>query len=316
MPDDARDIVAKSMTEKPEHQTGHSDALLLHVVDGESVIDGNLGPWGLFIRFLRAPFVSAYRHRDLIRVILKRELDERFKGSQAGWVWALTAPLLALLTYTIAFGGSAVLPNKTAAKSAYDYSLFVFGGLIAFNFFAEMAYRAPSLLQEYAHFIKQTLFPAEMLAVISTLRASAYAGIGLALMLAAQLAFTGSLSWTVVFLPLWAIAFMAFLIGLTWFLSALGVFTRDVSYLMMTIAPLLLFATPVFFSQEVLPAPLNVLIYANVLTGFVEIVRDLVFFGRLPGIEVTAWTFFVSMSMFWFGYWFFNQNRANIADVL
>ena len=68
--------------------------------------------------------------------------------------------------------------------------------------------------------------------------------------------------------------------------------------------------------MPVLPAPLNVLIYANVLTGFVEIVRDLVFFGRLPGIEVTAWTFFVSMSMFWFGYWFFNQNRANIADVL
>jgi len=70
------------MIEKPEHQTGHSDALLLHVIDGESVIDGNLGPWGLFMRFLRAPFVSAYRHRDLIRVILKRELDERFKGSQ------------------------------------------------------------------------------------------------------------------------------------------------------------------------------------------------------------------------------------------
>jgi lipopolysaccharide transport system permease protein len=304
------------MTERIKHDAGESDTLLLHVVDGESVIEGNLGPLVAFARFLGAPFASAYRHRDLIRVILKRELDERFKGSQAGWIWALTAPLLALLTYTFAFGGSAVLPDKTTAKSAYDYSLFVFGGLIAFNFFAEMAYRAPSLLQEYAHFIKQTLFPAEMLAVISTLRASAYAGIGVALMLVAQLAFTHTLSWTVILLPVWAIAFMAFLIGLTWFLSALGAFTRDVSYLMMTISPLLLFATPVFFSQEVLPHPMNLVIYANVLTGFVEIVRDLVFFGRLPGAAVTAWTLLVSVGMFWFGYWFFNRNRANIADVL
>ena len=294
----------------------YHDALLLHDVDGVSVIDGNLGTWAAFVRFLRAPFLSAYRHRDLIWVILKRELDERFKGSQAGWVWALTAPLISLAIYTLAFGGSAVLPNKTAAKSAYDYSLFVFGGLIAFNFFAEMAYRAPSLLQEYAHFIKQTLFPAEMLAVISTLRASAYAGIGVALMLASQLAFTHTLSWTVLLVPLWALCFMAFLVGLTWFLSALGAFTRDVSYLMMTVSPLLLFATPVFFSNEVLPYPISILIYANVLTGFVEIVRDLVFFGRLPGLGVSAWTFFVSVTMFWFGYWFFSRNRAGIADVL
>ncbi len=301
---------------KIEHPANGPDALLLHVVDGESVIDGNLGVLAKIGQFLAAPFVSAYRHRDLIRVILKRELDERFKGSQAGWVWALTAPLLSLLTYTFAFGGSAVLPNNQVAKTAYDYSLFVFGGLIAFNFFAEMAYRAPSLLQEYAHFIKQTLFPAEMLAVISTLRASAYAAIGVALMLLSQLAFTRTLSWTVLLLPIWAISFMAFLIGMTWFLSALGAFTRDISYLMMTISPLLLFATPVFFSNEVLPPPLNTLIYVNVLTGFVEIVRDLVFWGRLPKMEIAIWTLSISAGMFWFGYWFFNRKRASIADVL
>lgn len=301
---------------KIENHANGPDVLLLHVVDGESVIGGNLGVFAKIGRFFAAPFVSAFRHQDLIRVILKRELDERFKGSQAGWVWALTAPLLSLLTYTFAFGGSAVLPNNQVAKTAYDYSLFVFGGLIAFNFFAEMAYRAPSLLQEYAHFIKQTLFPAEMLAVISTLRASAYAAIGVALMLLSQLAFTHTLSWTVLLLPIWAISFMAFLIGMTWFLSALGAFTRDISYLMMTISPLLLFATPVFFSNEVLPPPLNTLIYVNVLTGFVEIVRDLVFWGRLPGTAVTIWTLAISAGMFWFGYWFFNRKRASIADVL
>ena len=37
-----------------------------------------------------------------------------------------------------------------------------------------MAFRAPMLLHEYAHFIKQTIFPSDMLAVISTLRAAAY----------------------------------------------------------------------------------------------------------------------------------------------
>ena len=37
-----------------------------------------------------------------------------------------------------------------------------------------MAFRAPMLLHEYSHFIKQTIFPSDMLAVISTLRAAVY----------------------------------------------------------------------------------------------------------------------------------------------
>jgi len=109
------------------------------------------------------------------------------------------------------------------------------GRLIAFNFFSEMAYRAPSLLHEYAHFIGHTMFPAALLPIISTLRAMVYTTIGLILMSACQLVFMHSLHWTVILLP-----FLAFLMGLTWFLSALGAFARDTSHLMMTITPLLM----------------------------------------------------------------------------
>ncbi len=267
-------------------------------------------------RFFAAPFKSAWTHRDLIVAILRRELRERFRGSAAGWVWAVTAPLLSLITYTVAFGGSAKLPNNAVASSPIDYALFIFGGLIAFNFFSEMAYRAPSLLHEYSHYIKQTMFPAEMLAVISTLRAATYTGIAFVLMLACQLFFAGSLHWTVLLIPLWFIPFLAFLTGLTWMLSAMGAFTRDTSYLMMTVAPLLMFATPVFFSPDSLSPAMKIAMYANILTGFIEIVRDLVVFGRLPGLLITSWTLFLSVVTFWFGYWFFCKTRAGIADVI
>ncbi len=54
-----------------------------------------------------------------------------------------------------------------------------------------MAFRAPMLLHEYTHFIKQTIFPSDMLPVISTLRATAYTLISGAVMLVFQLAMTG-----------------------------------------------------------------------------------------------------------------------------
>ena len=219
---------------------------------------------------MAAPFVSAWRHRDIINTVLRRELYERFKGSMAGWIWAILAPLLSLVTYTLVFGGAVNLPAESGNRSQFDYALFIFGGLIAFNLFTEMAYRAPSLLQEYSHFIKLTMFPPEMLPIISTLRATVYSSVGLILMLMAEVVLTGQLHWTALLLPLWLIPFVAFLIGLTWFLSAIGAFTRDVSYAMMTVAPLLMFATPVFFSQEGLPHPINLLIYLNIMTGYID----------------------------------------------
>lgn len=299
-----------------EEAASTSLAISLHVLDGKTVSYDRGGIVRRSLRFLVAPFESAWRHRDLINTVLRRELYERFKGSMAGWVWAIVAPLLSLGTYTLVFSGAVVLPSGSGTGSQFDYALFIFGGIIAFNLFTEMSYRAPSLLQEYSHFIKLTMFPAEMLPIISTLRATVYSCVGLVLMLAAQVALTGQFHWTSLLLPLWLIPFVGLLIGMTWFLAALGSFTRDVSYAMMTIAPLLMFATPVFFSHESLPPPMDRLIYLNIMTGYIEIVRDLVVFGRLPSGTVCLWTFVASATTFWGGYWFFVKNRDAIADVL
>ena len=101
-----------------------------------------------------------------------------------------------------------------------SYALFILSGIVVFNFWSEMAFRAPMLLHEYVHFIKQTIFPSDMLAVISTLRATLYTVISIGVMLIFQLIVTGSLPWTVLLLPLIFIPFIAFLVGMSWFLCA------------------------------------------------------------------------------------------------
>ncbi|HSI00202.1 MAG TPA: ABC transporter permease [Reyranella sp.] len=292
------------------------DVPVLHVMDGELVVAERRGALARLLAFLAEPGRAAWRHRDLIAALLRRELAERFKGSVAGWVWAVVAPFLALATYTIAFSGVVKLPSQAQTASQFDYALFIFGGLIAYSFFSEMAFRAPSLLHEYAHFIKQTMFPAEMLPIISTLRATAYVMIGLVMMIVAQLVLSGTIYWTILLLPLWLVPFLAFLIGMTWFLAALGAFTRDASYLMMTLAPILLFATPVFWSIDGFAPNVRLLMYLNILTGFIEIIRDITVMGSLPKLPVVLWTLFLSVLTFYLGFWFFRRQRDRIADVI
>jgi lipopolysaccharide transport system permease protein len=287
------------------------------VVNGKQIVVENLDPLQRLVSFFVKPFAQMVQHQDLIIAILRREVRERFKGSVAGWVWAIIAPLLMITVYSLVFSTALTLPLPDhLAKSKAGYALFIFGGLIIFNFFSEMAFRAPMLLHEYTHFIKQTIFPSDMLAVISTLRATAYTLISMGVMLLFQLAVVGELPWTVLLLPLIFIPFMAFLIGMSWFLAAIGAFTRDAGYLMITIVPLFMFATPIFYPPSAIPAPYDFWIYGNALVGFVEILRDIVLAGKLPNMILYGWMLFISLFSFYFGYWFFDRYRNVIVDVL
>jgi lipopolysaccharide transport system permease protein len=290
----------------------------VNVVNGKQIVVVDVGPVERIAGFFAKPFRQMWHHRDLIQAILRREVAERFKGSIAGWVWAVVAPLLAIAVYTLVFSSTVKLPEGyvVTKNENTSYALFILSGIVVFNFWSEMAFRAPMLLHEYVHFIKQTIFPSDMLAVISTLRATLYTVISIVVLLIFQLSVVGSLPWTVLLLPFIFIPFIAFLVGMSWFLCALGAFTRDAGYLMINVVPLFMFATPIFYAQTMLPAPLDFWIYANALTGFVEVLRDIFLVGRLPNWTVYGYTLFISAFSFYFGYWFFDRYRNVIVDVI
>lgn len=289
----------------------------VNVVNGKQIVVENLDRSQRVYRFLAKPFRQMYHHQDLIQAILRRELRSRFQGSAGGWIWAVFAPLVAIAVYTFAFTTNLQLPLAAGLDGKrVTYALFIFSGIVIFNFFSEMAFRSPMLLHEYAHYIKQTIFPSDMLAVISTLRATAYTGISVVVMLVFELLVTGGLPWTVLLIPLVFLPFMAFLLGMAWFLCAVGAFTRDAGYLMINIVPLFMFATPIFYPQSSLWPPFNILIYANALTGYVECMRAIVLSGHVPNPLVYGWMLVTSVATFYFGYWFFDRYRNVIVDVI
>jgi lipopolysaccharide transport system permease protein len=290
----------------------------VNVVNGKQIVVVDVGPVERVVSFFAKPFRQMWHHQDLIQAILRREVAERFKGSVAGWVWAVVAPLLAIAVYTLAFSGKLQLPAQyiVTEDKNLSYALFILSGIVVFNFWSEMAFRAPMLLHEYVHFIKQTIFPSDMLAVISTLRATLYTVISITVLLIFQLCVLHSLPWTVLLLPFIFIPFIGFLVGMSWFLCAIGAFTRDAGYLMINIVPLFMFATPVFYHQSIFSSPWDLVIYVNALTGYVEVMRDILLVGKFPNWYVYGWTLVTSVFSFYFGYWFFDRYRNVIVDVI
>jgi lipopolysaccharide transport system permease protein len=261
------------------------------------------------------PVERAWHFRELIRAVVRRELVARFRGSILGWLWAIFGPLVMLTAYTLIFSNAVGVP-RSAAQSVSSYALSIFAGLILFNLFTELAYRAPGLLHEHAHVIKKSIFPSETLAWTATIRAIVYAGISFSVMLIFELAIMHHLPLTIVLLPAVFIPFILFVLGATWFLMALGSFTRDVTHLMASIVPVMMFATPIFYSFDDVPAHLRIYFKLNLIADYIDMTRNLLLYDRLPDPLLYGGSVLASLIVFRFGYRFFMQYKAVFVDVI
>ena len=88
-----------------------------------------------------------------------RELKARYRGSVLGWLWSLVNPLLLLGVYTAVF--QFVFRRSDAATE--PYALFLFTGLLPWNWFAATLLDATTCLPSNGNLIRKVLFPAEIL---------------------------------------------------------------------------------------------------------------------------------------------------------
>ena len=267
-------------------------------------------------RRVLAPLSVGWRHRELILAVLRRELADRFSGSAFGWVWAVVGPLITLANlYDDPYQSHAVAA-ATAHGNTSSYALSTFVGLIVFGMFAELCCRAPLLMHEHAWFLKTSIFPSETLAWTAVLRALSYAGISFLVLLVFDLALNGLPPLSILLLPFIVVPLVMLLLGMVWFLAAIGAFTRDMSYLMITFVPLAMFATPVFYRVTDLPDPLQVLAYANPLGTAIEMARAAVLDGVLPPTLACCGFLVVSFAVCRGGYAVFERYKGILIDVI
>jgi lipopolysaccharide transport system permease protein len=260
------------------------------------------------------PFERAWHHRELIRAVVRREFASRFRDSFLGWIWAIFAPLAMLAAYTTIF--SIAAPAVATGVSIIDYAAASFAGLILYSIFAELLARSPTLLHEHAHFIKKSIFPAETVAWTAMFRAMIYGAVSFATLIVFRLVTVHYVPWTALLVPIIVVPFMLLMLGMAWFLMALGAFTKDVSHLMVAIVPLMMFGTPVFFSVEQLPPNFQPWFKLNLVGDFIGMLRDLVIYARMPNPVEYALCFVASYVVFLLGYRFFNEYKSVIVDVI
>jgi lipopolysaccharide transport system permease protein len=256
-------------------------------------------------------------NRSLLWQFARRDVLGRYRGSLLGLTWSFLTPLLMLGVYSFVFVGvfRQSWPGATQG-GGLEFSLQVFAGLLVFNLFSEVAGKAPSLIVDQPNLVKKVIFPVELLTWVAVLSGLFHLLISSVTLLVVLLVARGGLPVTAFALPLVLLAFLPVLLGLGWFLSALGVFVRDVGQVMTMVVSLIMFMSPVFYSVKSLNADLQFWMNLNPLTLIIEQVRAVLLLGHWPdwaalGLYAAVATLFATVAAT-----FFQLTRKGFADVL
>lgn len=259
---------------------------------------------------------SLWRNRELTRALIKREVVGRYRGSFMGIIWSFLNPLFMLVVYTFVFSVVFKARWGEGSDSKTEFALVLFAGLMVFNIFSECINRAPGLILANANYVKKVVFPLEILPWVGLGAALFHGLISLIVWLVAYLVLFGVPHVTVLYLPLIILPLVLFIMGVSWFLAALGVYLRDVSQFIGVITTVLLFMSPVFYSAAALPVEYRNLLYLNPLTPAIEQAREVLYWGQAPDLMLLLACFLLSMAIASLGFAWFQKTRKGFADVL
>lgn len=263
------------------------------------------------------PIMSAWRNRQLIIKLVIREVATRYRGSLGGVAWSLLQPLAMLGIYTFLF--SVVFQSRWTGvenTGGVSFAVILFTGLLVHGLFAEAVNRAPGLIIATPNFVKKVVFPLEILPIVAMGSALFATAINLAVLFAAMLVAGNPLHWTMVLIPFILAPLLLLSLGLCWFLSALGVFLRDIGQVIGLVVTAMFFLSPILYPVTAVPEFARRLLFLNPLTFPIEQARNVLLWGRVPDWSGLCFYFLVSWLVAIFGLAFFQRIRKGFADVL
>jgi lipopolysaccharide transport system permease protein len=266
---------------------------------------------------LRALLSSLLQNRALLFQLVRRDVSLRYRGSLLGVAWSFANPVLMLLVYTFVF--SFVFRSRWGGMDDGNhtgFAILLFVGMILHGFFSEVANRAPTLILTNVSYVKRVVFPLEVLPLVAIGSALFQALVSLVVLLMAQLLMANTLPWTVSLFPFLFFPFVILVTGVALFLSATGVYIRDVTQTIGIVTMIMLFLAPVFYPITTLPKALQIAFYLNPLTFVIEESRKVLLFGELPNIFGLVIYSAVCILTCWAGFWWFQRTRNGFADVV
>lgn len=252
-------------------------------------------------------------HGRLLWRVTVNDVKQRYAGSTLGFAWAFIAPLLVLGIYALIY--LEIFKVRVPTLNSQEYVVYVFCGLVPYLAAAEAIGIGVGSVIANKSVLNNTVFPIDLAPIKPVLSTQAVMAVGMLVVLCG-VAVTGNIHPTLVLLPvIWALNLL-WLAGANWILSVLNVIFRDLQNLVSAILMVMLVASPIAYTPDMVPPALKPILALNPFAYFVVAYQQVIILGIWPSVPHIVILVVMALATFWLGSWFFFRTKRLIVDYV
>ena len=266
------------------------------------------------LRELRSLITLLLRQKQLILTLTRREVKMQYAGSFLGVTWTFIHPLVLIFVFWFVFS----VGFKAKPMNNVPFAVWLTAGMMPWFLFSDIMMSSVGVVVANANLIKKTLFPSQVLPVVRIMASLVTHAVFLVLLMV--LLAVQHIPFTLYYFQFlyYALALCIFSLGVSWIVSALNVFVRDVAHIVGVIIQVGFWMTPIFWDIHIMPKKLQLLLKLNPMYYIVQGYRDSfiyqVGFWQHPYQTVYFWA--VCCIALLLGAYVFQRLKPQFADVL
>lgn len=216
------------------------------------------------------------KYKPLIRELVSRDLKVKYRRSFLGYIWSILNPLLMMLLQSLIF-------SYMFRSNIQNFPLYLICGNTLFTFFNESCNMGLTSIIYNGSLIKKVYIPKFIFPLSRVVSSFVTMSFSLAAVLLVMVITRSPFYWTILLCWVPLVFLFMFSCGMAMLLSSLTVYFRDMQHLFSILLMGWMYATPLFYPLEQLPLYMQSLLKLNPLYHYINMFRNLVMYGNIPG---------------------------------
>lgn len=256
-------------------------------------------------------FKEFFEYRDLLLLLLYRDIRSRFAQSVLGFGWAFIQPLFRIVIFSVIFGQMVKIDSE-----GVPYTIYSAIAVIPWTFFTNGVTAAGTSLKTFSNMLTKVYFPRLIIPISVLLTRFVDFTISFVIVVALMFWYNIYPGSNIIYLPLLIILTVSTALGLGLWLTSLGVKYRDINYSLSFFIQLGLYVSPVIYGLNQIPEKYRLLYAINPMVGVIEGFRSsFLSTNPMPWAEIGVGSVTVVVLLIT-GLYKFRQTEKIFADVV
>lgn len=244
-----------------------------------------------------------WKYRDLLKLLVVKNIKLKYRRSFLGYVWSILNPLLIMVVMTIVF-------STMFSRNIENFPVYLFCGQLLFNFMNTSTHQAIFSISGNASLLKKTYVPKYIFTLARVTSGLVDLVFSLGALVIVLVATRARITWYALLFPFVLLQLYIFCIGLGLFLAQANVFFKDTQFIYNAVTTAWMYLTPIFYPLESLPEKLIWCIkHFNPMYFYIGQFRDLIYYGRMPGHLIILAGCGAAFAMLLIGMWSFMRSK-------